>query len=417
MNNVKNTGIFCSMILLCLFASDALAGVSFTNIFRFPPGGPYGGQPHSQLVIDKEGNLYGTTELGGQNWAGTVFKMSPEGQIIWSASLDGQNGADPESGLVQDDAGFLYGTAFFGGRNGCGTIFKISADGKFFWSASFDGTNGAFPEAALIPGFDGNLYGTTTSGGAYGFGTVFKVNRGGRITTIYSFTGYADGARPVSGLVACDDGCLYGTTSRGGLIPAVTPPGVIAIDDPGFGTIFKITPRGILTVLHSFGAITNAQRTSLDGAWPMGDLTLGSDNNFYGTTLGGGMNNAGTAFKMAPDGSIIWTFSFGITNGIGPEGKLVQGANGNFYGTTLFGGENTVSGYFGVLSVGTILEITPDGVLTTLYSFGSSVDRLGTPLDGAFPCAGLTPDSTGNFFGTTAGGFFSPGTVFKLSIQ
>ena len=170
-----------------------------TNLFSFPFGAAYGGQPHCQLLRDKEGNLYGTTGLGTEgNSNGTVFKIAANGKVIWSVPLGGENGASPNAGLMLDRFGNLYGTTASGGRFGFGTVFKISSGGRFIWSAPFDGVDGANPEAALVEGRDGSLYGAAYSGGASNLGTIFKVNAEGHITHLYSFTGNKDGAHPAS---------------------------------------------------------------------------------------------------------------------------------------------------------------------------------------------------------------------------
>jgi uncharacterized repeat protein (TIGR03803 family) len=402
-----------------ILVSSASAEVVFTNLFSFPFGGTYGGQPHGRLVQDRNGNFYGTTEIGGQNNSGTIFKMTPKGRLVWSVSFTGENGANPEAGLVQDDFGFLYGTASGGGHYGNGTVFKISPEGRFIWFASFDGTNGANLEAELMEGRDGNLYGTTSAGGKYGLGTVFEINRQGRIKSLYSFSGYDDGAQPVSGLVRGDDGDFYGTTSHGGLIFAGVPDdyGGPFSDGPfGDGTVFKISPHGVLTTLYAFGSITNADGISLDGANPSGRLTQGDDHNFYGTTGKGGYSYAGTVFKITPNGILLWSYSFDITHGSQPYAGLAQGRDGDFYGTTTFGGANDISGYYEVSDFGTVFKITPDGDFSTLYSFGLETDLNGNPLDGAFPFAGLTMGTDGALYGSTAGGYVNPGIIFRLSI-
>jgi uncharacterized repeat protein (TIGR03803 family) len=202
----------------------------------------------------------------------------------------------------------------------------------------------------------------------------------GALTPVYSFTNGFDGSQPYAGLTPGNDGNFYGTTFLGGT--------------NHFGSVFRITPAGALTPLHSFSFI--------DGETPTAALVLGSDGNFYGTTFSGGSNYFyGTVFQIAANGAFNSLYSF--TNG--PDGGepyagLVQDGAGVFYGTTFAGGTN---GYGGVF------QITSGGALTPLYSFTNGAD-------GSQPDAGLLLGSDGNFYGTTTtGGSNGFGTVFKIT--
>jgi uncharacterized repeat protein (TIGR03803 family) len=264
---------------------------------------------------------------------------------------------------------------------------------------SFDLTDGYLPDAALIQGTDGNLYGTTVNGGAnsnssctYGCGTVFKISPGGTLTTIYNLCSQSnctDGFTPFAGLVQGTDGNYYGTTYFGG---ANSCPNIGTC-----GTVFKITPGGVLTTLHSFDGI--------DGSGPQATLVQATDGIFYGTTPHGGASNNGTVFTITPSGRLATIHKFDGTDGSFPS-ELIQGTDGNFYGTTNRDGAN---GEFG-----TAFTITPSGMLTTLHSF----DRT----DGIAPYAGLVQGTDGNFYGTTAEGGSSAncsnlgcGTVFTMT--
>ena len=252
---------------------------------------------------------------------------------------------------------------------------------------TFNGTNGATPvETPLVQGTDGNLYGTTLGGGAYGNGTVFRITPTGKLTTIYSFcsqTNCADGSEPYGGLVLGTDGNFYGTTSQGGA-------------DGISGTVFKITPLGILSTLHSF--------SGADGAASRAPMIL-SDGSFYGITQNGGSNGSGTVFKITPKGVFTSLHSFASGEGYYATGPLMQASDGNFFSTTELGGAN---GY------GTIFKITPGGTFSTFYSFSST--------DGSAPAGGLIQASDGDLYGTTyEGGVFNTcpngcGTVFKISL-
>ena len=259
---------------------------------------------------------------------------------------------------------------------------------------SFNGLtgDGFYPASSLIMDSAGNLYGTTVYGGANGDGTVFKLSPGGVETVLHSFTGAnGDGNDPYGGLVIDSKGNLYGVTVFGGA--------------NNTGTVFKITRRGKEKVLYSFGNTAN------DGASPNAALLMDNAGNFYGTTVGGGLNNCslgcGTVFKMSRTGKETVLYRFGNSNGDGfwPDCSLIMDSNGNLYGTTSKGGAN---------GEGTIFQLSSAGVETVLYSF------TGTNGDGANPVAGLVMDSAGNLYGTTSNGGDSIcddgcGTVFKLS--
>lgn len=310
------------------------------------------------------------------------------------------NGDSVYSTLVQGFDGTLYGTTSQGWPCNQGTIFKMTPGGAlttlYLFPAQLDcsgGVEGGNPYAGLIQGTDGNLYGTATTGGddscpafnGYGgCGTVFKITTARTLTTLHRFNG-TDGANPYAGLIQASDGNFYGTTYLGGA--------------NGYGTVFKIAPAGTLTTLHSF--------TSTDGAYP-GALTQSTSGYFYGITYGStGIRS--TIFRISPNGTMITLHRFSQHVSSYPAAsKLLQGTDGNFYGTTYYGGTSGCK--TGVYpGCGTIFEITPAGVFTTLYSFNKT--------DGANPAAGLVQGTDGNLYGTTAGGGTSGGygTIFMFT--
>jgi uncharacterized repeat protein (TIGR03803 family) len=372
--------------------SVACAMVTETVLASFGANATDGKAPYSGLIQGSDGNLYGTTSAGGSSGQGTIFKVTPDGTltVLYSFSSSADGGYAPYSALIQGSDGNLYGTTADGGANGGGTVFKITLAGALtvVYSFSLSGTDGLAPLAGLIQASDGNFYGTTQEGGTNNAGTVFKVTPAGVETLLHSFggTGTGDGFAPQAALIQGTDGNFYGTTSDGGA--------------HNFGTVFKVTPAGVESVLYSFGASGNS-----DGNEPEAALIQGSDGNFYGTTRVGGANGAGTVFKITPAGveTVIYSFpAINGTNSADPESGLFQGSDGNFYGTTVNGGGD---------NVGTIFKVTPSGVETLLYSFGSQSG------DGTTPrcSSGLIKGTDGHLYGTTvSGGTYDAGTVFRF---
>jgi uncharacterized repeat protein (TIGR03803 family) len=317
-------------------------------------------------------------------------------------TFNGTNGSYPEAPLIQGNDGNFYGTTCAGGTNGDGTVFGIKTNGVFTCLASFAVTNGAQAIAGLVQGTDGNFYGTTISGGnsprqSYGYGTVFKMTSDGTLTRLYSFPGSGfTGIYPDAGLVEGPDGDFYGTTEGG-------------MSGYTYGAIFKINTNGVLNKLFNF----DLENESTDGSTPRGPLVLGPDGNFYGMTYAGGANGLGTVFRISTNGTLNCLVTFNGTNGANDDNEiynlsgpfLVLATDGNFYGTTPSGGAS---------GLGTIFMMTPNGTLTTVYSF---IDN-----NGANP-TGLIQASDGNFYGTTTltseseyGGGIGNGTIFRISI-
>jgi uncharacterized repeat protein (TIGR03803 family) len=293
----------------------------------------------------------------------------------------------PEGGLMQAGNGSFYGTAYSGGSPGNGTVFRMDTNGVVTLVYPFPngagGNNppyGANPFAALIQGTNGLLYGTATSGGANGIGTIFRLTTNGTGVEAWSLNSASTGSLPFAGLVQGQDGNFYGTAEMGGA--------------NGYGTVFKLTPSGVLTALHTFN--------NADGAYPNPTLVQGGDGNFYGATYGGGANSSGTIFKITPAGIFTSLFSFANTNGATPLAPLVEDFAGNFYGTTYAGG---------AYGAGTVFELSADGVFTTLYSFTGGDD-------GNHCSGGLLLASDGNLYGAAQfGGVYGFGTVFRISLD
>jgi uncharacterized repeat protein (TIGR03803 family) len=319
-------------------------------------------------------------------------------------SFDGTDGRDP-AGVIQGTDGNFYGMTSHGGylycQDGCGTIFKVTPGGTLttlhLFCAQTNCSDGRSPSpsAGLIQAIDGNFYGTTEYGGPNGYGTVFRITPGGTLTTLYSFcapSSCPDGAVPTAGLIQATDGNFYGTTPAGGAY---------------LGTVFRITPEGTLTTLHTF-----CQTDCADGYNPSAGLIQAIDGNFYGTTEHAGAHGGGTVFKITPAGTLTTLYSFcaqkGCADGSSPSAALIQATDGNFYGTTSAGGSssNCQGG------CGTLFEITSTGTLGTLHSFDNTYGR--------WP-AGLVQATDGSFYGTTGYGGSNNcangcGTIFHLAV-
>lgn len=322
--------------------------------------------PGAGLASDARGNLYGTTEQGGVHNQGVVFEFDKHGKqyvfkVLHSFCRDCGEGWFPHAALIVDVDGNLYGTTEAGGTHDCGTVFELKR-GKYKTLHSFCATadDGDIPAAGLTYAgqdsgalYDGTsaLYGTTSSGGAHNFGSVFKLtlkNKGRwKAQTLYSFCGLSqckDGLGP-SGEVALDSaGNLYGVTSLGG--------------SQGNGAIYKISGT-TETVLWNFcfGGCES-------GANPGGALLRDEQGNLYGTTLNTTSEN-GNAYKFDGSGlDILHTFCSPLdcTDGYGPSAGIVTDGF-DFYGTTQFGG----TGENGV-GAGTIFQLR-GSTLTTIYNF------------------------------------------------
>ncbi len=295
----------------------------------------------------------------------------------------------PSAALVQGTNGNFYGTTGYGGASGEGTVFQVTPAGVLTTLVSFNGANGSHPVGALVQGSDGNFYGTTDNGGTSGNHGTVFQVTPAGVLTTLVSFGGTNGSHPAAGLVQGSDGNFYGTTAFGGA--------------SGDGTVFQVTAAGALTTLVSF--------SGTNGSFPFAALVQGTNGNFYGTTVGGGnlgLNNGdgyGTAYEVTPGGVLTTLVSFYGPNGYSPAAGLVQGSDGNFYGTTPYGGNLSVNARSGF---GTVFKMTPAGALTALVWFNGN--------NGSYPCAGLVQGTNGNFYGTTAGGGAGGGgTMFKMT--
>jgi uncharacterized repeat protein (TIGR03803 family) len=369
-------------------ATVAAATHHYTQVHAF--AGADGSIPVAPLVQGSDGNFYGTTSEGGAYGHGTVFRSTRNGKITQLHSFVGGigDGDTPRGGLIQAPDGYFYGMTTAGGLANVGTIYKISSLGDVTIMHHF-GTagpqDGAYPLGELLLASDGNFYGTTNVGGSAGAGTLFHMDFAGNFSTIWDFGLVPnDGVNPVGGLIQGADGLLYGTAGGGGRF--------------GIGMVFSTIYAGEVVPLHHF--------SYGDGATPTTRLLQTSDGTLYGTTRYGGSFGAGTAYSLTLTGDLTVLHAFGgtATDGVQPNGALILAADGSFRGTTLYGG---------TANAGTVFKMLPNGKITLLHSFTNAV--IGTYVDGAVPLAGVILSTAGELLGTTSiGGVVSDGSVFRL---
>jgi uncharacterized repeat protein (TIGR03803 family) len=290
-------------------------GLQFQVLHNFQ-GGYDGAQPRSSLIIDRHGNLYGTTVgggTGGSGGGGTVYELIPSGSG-WSEKIlyrfsPYSNGANPQAGVLFGRGGSLYGTTTYGGNDacpqGCGVVFKLTPAAKGRWTESvmhsFNGSDGCYSGAGLVADAAGNLFGSTDEGGSggcslrathersqagcvNGCGTLFELSHGARghysFTVVHYFTA-PTGAGPSGNMVFDGAGNLYGTA---------------VVGSAGSGVVFKLALAAHnhweYTVLHAFTNIP-------DGSLPTG-VVMGANGKLYGTTIGGGALGLGAAFEVTP---------------------------------------------------------------------------------------------------------------------
>jgi uncharacterized repeat protein (TIGR03803 family) len=410
-------------------------------LYSFKPSND-GESPSASLIFNSAGHLFGTTQFAGNFKAGTVFELTRGSNGVWTETIlyvfsGGADGANPMASLILDSTGNLYGTTQYGGNLncdlngvGCGTVFKLTPHNNRTWSETvlytFNSVGDAYPLSSLVFDSAGNLYGTTGGQGYVcggGCGTVFRLaphsNGVWTETIIHTFAGGSDGAGPAAGLVLDGAGNLYGTTQYGGSWASCSA---------NCGTVFELRPsKGSWTetVIHRFGRPVHGQD---DGNYPAASLFLSPAGKLFGTAQEGGdeschpaygfheFQGCGTVFELSPVSGGKWTpsvpyvFSKSLL-GVGPASGLISDSAGNLYGVTASGGASNYGVAFELMT-------QPSGRWkeAVLHSF------LGNR-DGSHPGSSLISDSAGNLYGITANGGRKQcndyqscgGTVFELS--
>jgi uncharacterized repeat protein (TIGR03803 family) len=309
------TTLIMAWLVLLIGGATAVAQTpTMTTLAPWPDGSSEASQlVQGGLIQASDLNFYGVAGEASSTF-GVIFRMTPEGNVTILHSFTGDDGRYPLTTLIQAAGGHLYGTTVFGGSADKGTVFRMTLDGTFSIVHHFaDGVEGAAPEG-LVEGPDGNLYGTTGLGGSANLGTIFRMTPDGAVEALHNFEGGSE-IHGANGLTYDPvTGHFYGTSSGGG--------------SAGFGTIYRMTSEGDVTILHSFSG-------GLSGRQPRG-LTQAVDGNFYGVTELGGAFDNGTLFRMTPTGQVTTLHSFphsdqGSVFGH-PRGRLLASSDLHLYG-------------------------------------------------------------------------------------
>ena len=395
----KVVAVVTATLIFLLVLVSAAGASQFKVLHAFT--GSDGQEPRAALLLDSAGNLYGTTAWGGAYGLGTVFTVTPNSDGSWTEtvlySFTGGDGYEPWSTPVFDAAGSLYGTTMYGGAYGYGTVYKLAHNPDDTWTHSvvYSFTGGADGNQPYTLAFDaaGILYGTTWYGGAYGYGTIYtlmpKPDGSWTQSVIHSFTGGSGGGYLLRdcGLTFDAAGNLYSAAMNGGAY--------------GYGVTFELTPKSAggwkERVLHAF--------KGLPGKVPQFAPIFDAAGSLYGTTSGGGPQDAGTIYELTPTSDGKWIYKvirvFNGRNGHDPLWIKFDKA-GNLYGTTYW---DDADGY------GVVFKLTPnpDGSWkeTILHRFEGS--------DGG-QTEGLVLDAAGNIYGLTAYyGAYGAGVIFEIT--
>ena len=390
-----------TLVMALVTTSIPAAGQSL--VYDFPTDAR---DPGGALTQGRDGNLYGITAAGNSASFGVIYMLTPAGieTGLHHFLSDGSEGTycsyytSGAWGLTLASDGNFYGACegggtpsnSCGGDYGCGTVYKIAPDGTFTVLHSFLGaaaSEGSDPMGPLTQGADGNLYGVTYYGGANSAGTVYKITPSGTLTTVRSFSNLdGSGVAPEGALFLSSDGNFYGTATAGG--------------SGGYGTVFKMTTKGKITVLHNF------TQSATDGGTPTGGVIQGADGSFYGATYFGGSSSEGTLFKVttAKKFTLLHSFDLAADYGILPTEGVIQATDGNIYGvTTSYAG----GGYANNGSAYKFNTAKKGGGFSVLFDFSGAVYPL--------PDSPFLNHTNGLLYGSTyQGGQYSLGLVYSV---
>lgn len=307
-----------------LWGTMTYGGLSGNGIFHMNGNGTsfamtagFTGRTPGGNLLPFNGELYGTTELGGVDTLGDIFKYNTHTDVYTSLfSFDSINGSYPRASLFLASNGKMYGLTPRGGTSGGGTLFSFDpVTITFSKLLDFNLSNGKAPRGNVIE-YNNKLYGLTTEGGTNGTGVLFSYDLTSNIYTV-EFDFAIGGFNPYGTLLAHNN-YLYGMSYAGGTF--------------NLGTVFRFNPaNGSLAIVHNFQAA--------EGTYPYGSLCMANNALMYGLTGTGGTNNIGTLFSFDPSSnSFIKLHDFATFNGKNPNGTLMQASDGRLYGTTYFGG-------------------------------------------------------------------------------
>ena len=442
-----------AVAVMLMMTAFSMAQYSETPVYTFT-GSKDGALPGNQFVSDSAGNLYGTTDAGGNQstscalntgelGCGVVFKLSPGANGTWTETVlhtftGGKDGALPYGGVILDSAGNLYGTTYDGGDEkpkvcqagsnypaGCGVVYELTPTAHGPWKETVlytftGGKDGAFPWGSVVFDGSGNLYGASQEGGVdscnppYGCGVVFKLTPTKQgpwnETVLYTFDNVGAGLIPVGGVTFDSGGNLYGVTFNGG------DKSVECYGVTGCGVVFKLTPTAHGPWKES---VPHAFTGGRDGGYPQGTPLVNQNGNIYGTTVFGGDTErskstcdrnergnplgCGVVYELTPGANGAWKYTvlyrfIGDKDGSLARSPVIFDSARNLYSQTVNGGDPSCNNGYGC---GVVFELTPTAnppwTETVLYAF-----TLGK--DGGIGQSNLLLDSAGDIFGMVDGG-------------